>query len=345
MSAAPLTRRHLLRLALLAAGGAVAFPQRGGAQTSPRPPEREGQPWQAPHRLDHPWLGRLWSPRERRFLPLAEALERCVSARYVLLGENHGHPDHHALQAWVLSRLIDQGRRPAVVWEMINTQQAPALAAWQSDPTATAATLGEAVAWGETGWPAWPLYQPIAEAAHAAALPMRVGNLPNDQIRTLSREGLDSLDPTLRARLGLDSPIPPLLMEEHGLAVVDGHCGLIPLEATPPLAQVQAVRDALMAESLAAGAAQSPTTNAVLIAGSGHIRCDVGVPWWLARHHGAEEGQTLALAFRVVPGEEDGQGPDPSADQPFDLVWYTPADTLEDPCDAYRDQLERFRSR
>jgi len=107
------------------------------------------------------------------------ALAAAVSAaRFALLGERHDHPEHHEFQAWLLRRMLESGRRPAVAFEMLDTTQAPALAPPPRDLAARRAGLGDAVGWRASGWPEWRLYQPIAEIALAAGLPVVAANLP-----------------------------------------------------------------------------------------------------------------------------------------------------------------------
>src|SRR2546430_14763230 len=91
------------------------------------------------------------------------ALAAAVSAaRFALLGERHDHPEHHEFQAWLLRRMVESGRRPALAFEMLDTTQAPALARHLATAPRDAAGLGDAVGWGASGWPDWRLYQPIA---------------------------------------------------------------------------------------------------------------------------------------------------------------------------------------
>src|SRR5262249_8492433 len=108
---------------------------------------------------DHPLTGRVWDVGHERFITM-DALATAVSAaRFVLLGERHDHPEHHQFQAWLLRRMVDAGRRPAVAFEMLDATQAPALARHLAAAPRDAAGLGDAVGWRTSGWPAWSLYQ------------------------------------------------------------------------------------------------------------------------------------------------------------------------------------------
>src|SRR2546426_257781 len=121
---------------------------------------------------DHPLTGRIWNVAQGRFVAMNALAAAVSAARFALLGERHDHPEHHEFQAWLLRRMLESGRRPAVAFEMLDTTQAPALARHLATSPRDAAGLGDAVGWRASGWPEWRLYQPIAEIALAAGLPV-----------------------------------------------------------------------------------------------------------------------------------------------------------------------------
>src|SRR5512145_789768 len=81
----------------------------------------------APLLRDHDLVGKLWLPAEQRFVTPEEVVTRARTADVVLLGETHDNADHHALQAWMVGRLMAAGKRPLVAFEMIDSGQEPAL--------------------------------------------------------------------------------------------------------------------------------------------------------------------------------------------------------------------------
>src|SRR5947209_1060419 len=150
---------------------------------------------------DHPLTGRIWNVAQGRFVAMNALAAAVSAARFALLGERHDHPEHHEFQAWLLRRMLESGRRPAVAFEMLDTTQAPALARHLATSPRDAAGLGDAVGWRASGWPEWRLYQPIAEIALAAGLPVVAANLPATAARAVARGDLAALDP---ARLPFD---------------------------------------------------------------------------------------------------------------------------------------------
>lgn len=296
---------------------------------------RHGLAWQSAHGRDHPLTGWVWDVEARRFLDADALPPRLARARFVLLGEQHDNPDHHRLQAWVLDALIAAGRRPAVAFEMFTIEDVPRIARYLATGTRTAAGLGDAVDWGRSGWPPWPLYQPIADRALAARLPIVAANLAPATTRAVARQGLGALEPSLVARLHLDRPLDPAAREAMAAEIRDAHCGYAPERALEGMIAVQRARDAQMAERLA-----SAGGDAVLIAGSGHVRKDRGVPAALAV---LVPGAAVASVAFV---EVDSAATSPEAyAMAVDYLWFTPRFDDTDPCERFRQPLERLKER
>src|SRR5205809_171186 len=157
---------------------------------------------------DHPLTGRIWNVAQGRFVAMTAVAAAVSAARFALLGERHDHPEHHEFQAWLLRRMLESGRRPAVAFEMLDTTQAPALARHLATSPRDAAGLGDAVGWRASGWPEWRLYQPIAEIALAAGLPVVAANLPATAARAVARGDLAARDPALVRRHALHRAAP-----------------------------------------------------------------------------------------------------------------------------------------
>ncbi|MBB4285794.1 ChaN family lipoprotein [Roseospira goensis] len=311
-----------------------------------------GGPWQAPVRTDHPLVGRILDARTAAPVAPAAVAERLAGARFVLLGEVHDNADAHAAQAWLLGRMVEAGRRPAVVMEMLDAAQADPLAAYLARADASAAGLGPAVDWAASGWPDWALYQPIAAVALDAGLPILPGNLPTETVRRVGAEGAAAvLGADGLAPRALDAPLPDALRADLAAEIMTGHCGMLPESALPGMIAAQRARDGEMARAMAAAADRPDDDGVVLIAGNGHVRADRAVPWYL--DHLAPDGAVVTVGILEVPPD---MPPDPApadlrdtaADAgppPYDLVLFTPAVDDVDPCEKFRDQLERLRDR
>ncbi len=298
--------------------------------------------WESAVARAHPLVGRVWDVRAERFVEPRDLTGRLAASRFVLLGERHDNPDHHALQARLVREVIAAGRRPALGFEMFSTDDAAAIARYLARSPRDAAGLGDAVNWKRTGWPAWRLYQPIAQAALDAGSPIVATNLSRASIEALRRNGLGGLGPAIVAQLKLDVLPTPATRAAMAQEIRESHCGQAPEATLDRMVDMQWARDARMAEALARAGGRD---GAVLIAGTGHVRRDRGVPAHLARH--APGTGVVSVAFLEVQAE--AIAPAAYAEHwdggtlPFDYVWFTPRIDDVDPCEKFRLDLERLR--
>jgi uncharacterized iron-regulated protein len=288
---------------------------------------------------DHPLAGRVWDVAAAQFITTDALVARLAAARFILLGERHDHPDHHVFQASLVRGVAATGRRPTVAFEMLAADQAAALAAHLKDSPRDAAGLGEAVGWSRSGWPAWPLYQPIAEAALVAGLPLAAANLPAGTARAVARGDLGALPPALVRAHGLDRPAALAMQVAMEAEMRDSHCGQLPDTVLPAMVTAQRAREAAMAERLLAAAGD----GAVLIAGAGHVRTDRGVPIYLA----ARAPGTAVASVAFVEVATGRAAPTDYAERfggarlPFDYVWFTTRADDVDHCARFRGSRER----
>lgn len=293
---------------------------------------------------DHPLTGKIWDVTAGRFTDPSTLVTRLTQSRFALLGEKHDNPDHHRLQAWLLGALVAEGRRPAVGFEMLDVNQQPVIDRYLHDAPTDAAGLADAVNWHRSGWPDWSFYQPIAEIALKARLPIIAANLSSNTVEALGREGVGGIDPALVTRLGLDRPLAPNTHAAMATEIRDSHCGYASDPMIESMIAVQRARDAQMAERLVAAGRE---VGAVLIAGVGHIRTDWGIPAYVAVL--LPGGTVTSVAFLEVEATERtadayasqfGDGP-----LPFHFVWFTPRVDDVDPCEKFGPQLKKLEKK
>jgi uncharacterized iron-regulated protein len=299
---------------------------------------------------DHPLAGRVYDVATRAEIAEPALVDALSGARFVLLGESHENADHHLLQARIVAALAARDAAPAVAFEMLRADQQEALDAAVARDGATAEDVRAATKWDESGWPDFAIYAPIFEAALAAGLPLVAADLAPGDRNVLASDG--PLPPALAARLGLEEPLPDVLLRPLERDLATGHCGMLPESAIPRLVQVQRGRDAALAQALAeapgpadeaaepepGAPARETGVRAVLVAGAEHVRRDRGAPRALARIAPGADVATLAFL------EVDPAAPDLAADLAaryagdavFDYVWYTPKASDEDPCERMR---------
>lgn len=290
--------------------------------------------WVSALHRNHPLVGRIWDERAARFTDEGALAAAVASADVVLLGEVHDNVDHHLLQARLVRTVLASGRRPALAFEMLTTDQQAgvdaAIARSPRDPDA----LAKAVAWKRSGWPDFELYRPIFRAGLDAGVPVIAANLPRKLVREIVSKGAGALDETLRARLARDEPLPEGALESLRAEMRESHCGELPEEMIDPLVVAQRARDARMAERMESAGAR----GAILIAGAGHVRTDRGVPAYLRAD--APGRKVIAVAFvevdpaiREPRGYREGGGSGPL---PYDYAIFTPREERDDPCEGLR---------
>jgi uncharacterized iron-regulated protein len=286
--------------------------------------------WRATLDRDHPLVGKVWDVKAGVFVEPDVVSENAAKVPYVLLGERHDNPDHHRLQARVVAELVKAGRHPQLVLEMLEVEQQPAIDSYLAQPGSTAAGFGAALGWEKTSWPPFHDYQPIFEAAFAAKLAIKAGNVAQPDARALVKQGLSALTPQRAQELWLDRAFPPALEA----ALVDelraSHCGKLPERLLSPMALAQHARDAQLARVMSQA---GPEEGAVLIAGGGHARLDRGVPYYLA--HATPDARVVSVGFREVRRADREPQKYASDEGPFDYLWFTPRASDEDPCAGF----------
>jgi uncharacterized iron-regulated protein len=318
-------RRPLdLAIALLATAlGACAAAHRGPAGVA--------LAWRSPLHRDHPLVGRIWDAREGRFATLAELRAAVARGRFVLLGEIHDNPDHHAIQARLLEAVLATGRRPALALEMLDPDQQEAVNAVLAGPAPSPAALAAAVGWDRSGWPAFAMYEPIFRVGMQARLPIVAANLPTTLARDVVHRGAEALTPPLRALLEAAGPLSPAEAGERREEMQASHCGQLPEALLDPMVLSQRARDAHLAMALVAGATGG---GAVLVTGDEHARRDRAVGA-LLRTEGVAPEEIVSVGLREVDPAVTAP-PGASASPAHDWIVFTPGVDRGDPCEGVR---------
>jgi uncharacterized iron-regulated protein len=275
----------------------------------------------------HPLVGKIWDVHASQPVDEAAVVERFAAARFVLLGERHDNPDHHRLQAKLIGDLVRAGRKPAVVLEMLEVEQQPAIDRYLATSDASAAGFGTALGWETSGWPPYAEYRPIFEVALQAGLVIAGANITRTEAKALVHQGLAALPAERVQTLGLDQTLPAPLLASLVDELRASHCGQLPEDLLEPMALAQQARDAQLALVMAARAG---TDGSVLIAGGGHVRRDRGVPLHLAQQ--APGAHTVTISFREVRTHDAEARAYVDDEGPFDFIWFTPRASDADPC-------------
>lgn len=250
--------------------------------------------------------------------PMTEAalLALIKSSDFVLLGELHDNPHHHARRGALLAQL----RAPAV----LVAEHLPSPARVQLTPE-----LDLSAALTEAGFDAkawrWPLHRALFDGAAQAGLPLLGGNATRELARQVAREGRAALPDDAGLLLWDASPLSAAARASLAADLVLGHCGQ--LSSGPRLdgmVWAQGLRDASMWQTLQA-AATAGAQPAVLLAGNGHVRLDYGVGH-LARSQ-RPQVKLISVGF--------GEAGRPLPAGVYTHIWITAAAERVDPCAGF----------
>jgi uncharacterized iron-regulated protein len=131
----------------------------------------------------------------------------------------------------------------------------------------------------------------------------------------------------MRDELKLDS-LPADFRRKHENAIAAGHCNLLQAEQLPALARAQIARDVIMARSIR----PYVDREVVLLAGNGHVRRDIGVPFWLS-----PDAMRDAVSIGVLERNDDSVPEDVAE---FDVYVITERAARADPCKELAQRLQ-----
>lgn len=248
--------------------------------------------------------------------PSPEAVSKTFAGKsYVLLGEVHDNAEGQQQRLAALTRAVEAGWRPAIAMEQFDRERQPDIDRARRERPDDADYLIAQASGERSGWQ-WPLYRPVVALALRYDLPLLAANLSRADASQIVRGGLGSVfSPGQIKALGLDVPMATDLVVAQSNELDAGHCGHFPKMMLPGMLNAQGARDAMMAATLKPYAGR----GAVLIAGNGHVRRDLGVPRWLGG-----DGRNIASVGYL---EDDG-----GAVRGFDAVVLVAPVARKNPC-------------
>jgi uncharacterized iron-regulated protein len=276
----------------------------------------------------HPLVGRVWDSARGEFSAPSALRSALMRGQLVVLGETHDNRDHHLLQAQLLRHFATTHVQTAVAFEMLDEDQAQALAA--HEPVSVDA-LAQQVQWSASGWPAFELYRPVFDTVLAVRARLIAAHPSREHVR----ESMTGLSPEQAHALGLDVPLPAAQLQAQRDEIRASHCGHANDAMVKAMELAQSYKDAFMARAML-----QTRRATVLIAGRGHARNDRGVPLFLRR---MGKKSTLSVALVDVDDAHlrpQDYGRDLAA---FDFVVFTPRVTDEDPCQRFKQQLQTMQ--
>lgn len=286
----------------------------------------------------HVLSGKIWDVRAGQFVAREDLAAQFKLADYILLGETHDNPLHHQHQAWVLDNLRKLNRRAAVAFEMIDkTQEKDIVGKNFQSVDALISELNKE----KTNWGYEQNYKPVFASVLEAGDSILAASLDRSVLMDIARNGEEKIPVNLASSLR-DNPLSSEQEKSLQEEIRSSHCGMANPHMTTTMMLVQRVKDAEMARVLMAG---EKAKVRVLVAGSGHVRNDRGVPMYLRR------ANKKILSIGWVEVAEELQSVDTYAKYwggnrlPFDYVWFTARVDRPDPCEGFRHHMKLFKKK
>lgn len=293
--------------------------------------------WRSVFGGSNPLVGKIWDVKAKRFITQSALIGALEDTDYVILGEKHDNPDHHLLQAEVISDIGKRGKKVKVGFEQFSKDQQEALKTYLDLHPGDAGGIGEAIGWKKLGWPDYKIYEPVFAAALANKYEIFPLGMSEVVKKRVGEKGLEGLDDNLFRELNMDRSLPAgvqaLLSEE----IRSSHCYKVPDAVLPRMIEMQKARDAVMAYQ---ADAESKRMGAVLIVGNGHARNEWGVPLYLRRINRIAKRATVS--FTEVRDEYEKPEIYVEGDNPYDYIWFTPALSRDNPCETHAEELEKL---
>jgi uncharacterized iron-regulated protein len=195
----------------------------------------------------------------------------------IFVGESHDQVEHHQIQVRILKGLVARGKEVAIGMEMFEKSQQPILDKWSNGALTEEEFLKE-VQWEKTWSMDYQLYRPILDEAKSHHLKVVALNVPKDLVRRVAQNGIEKLSPEDNAKLPEIGPVDKEHLAYIKTIYKDHQGGSA--EKFKHFYQAQILWDEGMAETLSQflNSSEGAGKTVVVIAGSGHIVFDFGIP-------------------------------------------------------------------
>lgn len=225
------------------------------------------------------------------------ALDDMARAGVVYVGEYHTISRHHQLQTDIMRGLAKRNGISGLAMEMFTWDQQSLVDQWLNSSDSVSLLLQKL---GPGSWTNLKDYESVLLIARDLRIPIICMNAPENIVRKVSREGLDSLSEIERGLLPKDiEPVNPdysrlLSLKLRVHRAFEG-------KSLQRIIYSQALRDAVMASNISRFLEKHPLADKPLmvIAGSGHINYGFGIPERVRRR--------VDVSFRIILPSESGE--------------------------------------
>ena len=233
-------------------------------------------------------------------------MDDLATARVVHIGEVHTDYGSHLLQLQIIQALYNRHPDLAIGMEMFPRASQPALDAYIrgdiKDETSFLLQSRYFKVWGYD----YRFYQPIIDFARARKIPLVALNLDKKIVSHVFRTGsLKGLSASQLQQLPLDRDLDVPGYQERLAAVFANHRQSPHQHGLAGFIQAQSIWDETMAQTAAAYLEAHPGKHLVILAGTGHIYADSGIPLRL-RRRGVSSQKVVAPLVTDSTGRKQG---------------------------------------
>jgi len=282
--------------------------------------------------------GKIYQPAQNRFVDTEAFFKQLQSSDTVLVGETHDNPEHHQRQIDIIKRYLAKGETGLVALEMVTDTQMESIL---KDQPNDADSLIKVLTRETNGWEYEKYYKDVFQSLYDSGYMMTAANLNRNIMIGIVTQGDSAIPENIRAivsHVSLDEEKTTSLQKE----IESSHCGMLLGQHAAGMIMGQRVRDAYMAKALVD--AKTKADKVLLLAGSGHVRSDRGVPLYV--NFLTPQPKMLSIALVELVADHD----DPkdyanrwgAKELPFDYVWFTDAVQRPDPCEELRQHMKKM---
>lgn len=288
----------------------------------------------------HPLVGGVWSTKEARLMGDTELSERIKNDDLILIGEYHDNPQHHRLQAQLLSRL--PGDKAVVGFEHIDSKQEFDLNTYLKEPPGDAKGLGEVLNWQKSGWPPYALFLPVFKVILEKKWQITPLMFERKKAMQIFKEGYSAvLTEDVIKQLKPEKAFAQPVLDYRASLMKGAHCGMMPAKYLPKMVTAQIAKDAHMAHELHK---EIQGKRGIVLSGNGHIRKDWGIPVFLKKLRPKSKMSVISII------EVEEKKLDPSqyleASASFsDYVIFTAAYSRTDPCERMKKFHDKMKKK
>ncbi|MBI3038193.1 ChaN family lipoprotein [bacterium] len=223
-------------------------------------------------------------------------------SRIVLVGESHTADIHHKMQLKIVQSLFELGKPVILALEMFPPSANECLNGFVSGAFSEEDFLTQShwfKIWGHN----FRYYKPIFDYARQKKIPLFGINIPHSLASKVRMIGIEGLSPEERNGL----PLLDKTSKEHRFlvnAMLDGIGALAP-ETFDHLYDAQCLWDSAMGEGAIKLSREYPMATVVVLAGSGHVAYNLGIPKIIQNRSDFSFSSVLAVDIEQMEKKSD----------------------------------------